>query len=404
MDSSARLAIETGADGFSQGRRAAAHGRGHPVRRLLIAIGVAVALLAAAGALIPWWGPRVFPWLVVPPRGFEAAFVPAEPDYAAPASWAALPETPDGADALPPGAEVEAAQAEAPADVFFVHPTTYYDRRRWNAPIDAGLANRITDEGVLPQQASAFNGAGRVFAPRYRQMTLGGFPSGDARSRERALEIAYTDVRRAFDAFLARSGAGRPILLAGHSQGSLHLRRLLPEVMGDAALRERLVAAYLVGARVPANGATQGPVAIEACRAPRDTGCVIAWRTFSDGGDPWLHEAKGPEPDLCTNPLTWTTADAIATRDQNQGSLPLAGLQGLLPLDAHLVGAQCRDGILWTQTPLAPGYRFAVLPGGNYHVYDYNLFWMNVRRNAEARVRAWQERHPGAAASASGGP
>ena len=31
-----------------------------------------------------------------------------------------------------------------------------------------------------------------------------------------------------------------------------------------------------------------------------------------------------------------------------------------------------------------------MLPGNNYHVYDYNLFWANIRADAEARVNAYQ--------------
>ena len=30
-----------------------------------------------------------------------------------------------------------------------------------------------------------------------------------------------------------------------------------------------------------------------------------------------------------------------------------------------------------------------VLPGNNYHVYDYALFWADVRADAERRLRSW---------------
>jgi hypothetical protein len=33
-----------------------------------------------------------------------------------------------------------------------------------------------------------------------------------------------------------------------------------------------------------------------------------------------------------------------------------------------------------------------VLPGNNYHVFDYALFWANVRADAEARLRSFAER------------
>jgi hypothetical protein len=32
------------------------------------------------------------------------------------------------------------------------------------------------------------------------------------------------------------------------------------------------------------------------------------------------------------------------------------------------------------------------LPGNNYHVYDYALFWANVRADAERRLAAFEAR------------
>ena len=33
-----------------------------------------------------------------------------------------------------------------------------------------------------------------------------------------------------------------------------------------------------------------------------------------------------------------------------------------------------------------------VLPGNNYHVYDYALFWGSIRADAGRRLAAWQAR------------
>ena len=33
-----------------------------------------------------------------------------------------------------------------------------------------------------------------------------------------------------------------------------------------------------------------------------------------------------------------------------------------------------------------------VLPGNNYHVYDYALFWGSIRADAGRRLSAWQAR------------
>ena len=32
-----------------------------------------------------------------------------------------------------------------------------------------------------------------------------------------------------------------------------------------------------------------------------------------------------------------------------------------------------------------------VLPGNNYHVYDYSLFWANIRADANRRLKAFAQ-------------
>src|SRR5438874_577844 len=63
---------------------------------------------------------------------------------------------------------------------------------------------------------------------------------------QKALDCAYRDVLAAFDRFVRESG-DRPIILAGHSQGALHLSRLLRERIAGTPLARRIVAAYVVG-------------------------------------------------------------------------------------------------------------------------------------------------------------
>src|SRR4029078_5384941 len=60
-------------------------------------------------------------------------------------------------------------------------------------------------------------------------------------------------------------------------------------------------------------------------------------------------------------------------------------------LVAGNVGAHCDKGLLITDGKIPPLGPF-VLPGNNYHVYDYALFWGAIRRDAERRVAAWRGR------------
>jgi hypothetical protein len=129
-------------------------------------------------------------------------------DYSDPAAWSALPDRKDAADLLPLKSTLKDGQAEAKADVFFIHPTifTYKPENEyvWNASMtDAALNSRV-DSSTILNQATAFNAAGRIFAPRYRQAHYQAFVTEFKEDKAAALDVAYSDVKRAFEYYLAR--------------------------------------------------------------------------------------------------------------------------------------------------------------------------------------------------------
>lgn len=314
----------------------------------------------------------------VRPDSYSPTTVPPAPDYAKNECWAALPLLKDNADRTPDGA-MRDGQPGAQADVFFLHPTIYWDKsaKPWNAAIDDHELNAKADKTTILFQSSAFNAAGRVFAPRYRQAHIRSFRTEDKRSARQALDLAYTDIRAAFSYYLEHHNQGRPLIIAAHSQGSLHGYRLLQEFFDGQPLRQQLVAAYLVGWPVPENGLkTIGP-----CRTPQETGCICSWRSFRHGHTP----ANYPLGDsiIVTNPLTWTEALPSAPKSANLGMLG-RNFGKVLPgrADATVV-----NGMLWVHKPRFPGSIF--FTRRNYHIADYNLFYVNIRDNARLRVEAF---------------
>src|SRR3546814_13784777 len=95
-----------------------------------------------------------------------------------------------------------------------------------------------TARRFVQSQASAFNAAGSIWAPRYRQANYGAFLT-DKPAAEQSLAAAYRDVAQAFAAFLKANPQG-PLILAAHSQGTRHLLQLLREQIGRASCRERV--------------------------------------------------------------------------------------------------------------------------------------------------------------------
>jgi hypothetical protein len=81
------------------------------------------------------------------------------------------------------------------------------------------------------------------------------------------------------------------------------------------------------------------------------------------------------------------TANAAAPASANAGTLfPTEDLASAT-IQAGKVPARCgeRGLLLIGEGPDVGPY---VLPGNNYHVYDYSLFWANVRADAARRVAA----------------
>lgn len=357
------------------------------LRATLVVIGVAIVGLGIAVATMDRWL-----FVVLDPGPFDAAAVPPAPDYDDPAAWAALPELEDGADVALP--ELPALDPRsAPADVFYVHPTTALGST-WNAPIDEPAVVEATTRGGTLIQASAFNACCAVYAPRYRQAHGRAFVQPDAESR-RAVEVAYADISAAFDEFLERTD-DRPFIVAGHSQGAILGARLVRERIAGTPLHARLVAAYLPGGTVRPE--TFG-AAVPVCDRPTQTGCVVAWNARGPHYVPNEMELDADDEATmrgrtCVNPITWTTDGAHAPASANAGAVFFD--TDAPALQPGFADAQCVDGtlvvtimgdperdvmgtlLLWTIGP------------ENYHPVEIQLFYADLRRNAAQRVAAFR--------------
>lgn len=366
-------------------------------RKFLYLVVVLIVLALAAAFAYRIWGADLLRQAMVPGSSFEEQAPLAKDSYARPAMWLARPDNAGSPARWTPAGFTPAASPSAA--VFFIHPTSYLDRSRWNAPLDDKAANDRAAT-FLRGQATAFNGAGAIWAPRYRQATFGAFLTS-AEDAQMALDLAYRDVAAAFDQFLAEAG-DRPIILAGHSQGALHLTRLLRDRVAGKPLARRIVAAYVIGwpvsktADLPAMGLPE-------CGSANQTGCILSWQSFAEPADPSLlldafdsipglnGQPRANTPMVCTNPITGTPGgDAPATA--NLGSLIPSGDLTSATLVKASVAARCEGrGILMIGNPPAELGTSYVLPGNNYHVFDYSLFWANVRADVERRLGAFRK-------------
>jgi hypothetical protein len=302
------------------------------------------------------------------------------PDYSDLSYWAAHPFKWDPADSIPFPLRNE--PIDSSVDVFFIHPTTYTRNiDADNASIDDDYINAKTDYSTILYQASVFNGQCRVFAPRYRQASIKMFFSKNDTAKAQAFRIAYTDVEASFKYYLEHWNHGRPVIIAGHSQGSLMAEKLLKDYFEDKPLSERLVAAYITGWSVSKEYFTS----LKICNDSLQTGCICSWRTFRNGYVPYFLKNENGNS-YVTNPLTWTTDSLYAPRELNKGSV----LTKFNKVYKQTTDGQISNGFLYVRKPKFP-WSF-LYQTKNYHIGDINLFYLNIRENIRQRVNSFNKK------------
>lgn len=305
------------------------------------------------------------------------------PDYTNINYWAAHPWKKDFSDSTPKPLCLE--MKDSIVDVFFLHPTTLTDKKLngkvWNADINDSKLNAKTDYSSILYQASVFNQQARVFAPRYRQAHLYSFYSKDSIRSKQALDLAYEDVKAAFENYLKYYNNGRPIIIASHSQGTVHAARLLKEFFENKPLQKQFVCAYLIGMVIPKEYFTQ---TIPACVDSSSTGCFVAWRTFRKNYTPDFVKSE-KTASWVTNPISWQLNNIEIPRIKNKGAI-LYNFNKVIPKPN---GAKIQEGILWVEKPRFPGGLFYF--SKNYHAGDINLFYLNIRENIKERIEEFQK-------------
>ncbi|OZA92994.1 MAG: hypothetical protein B7X57_06440 [Erythrobacter sp. 34-65-8] len=373
-------------------------------RKFLYVVAAIVVLFIAGGFILAIWWQDLTRAVFVPGDAFVAQAPLEVSAYDDPAMWLSRPGMGMNDPARwQPAQQREGTAVPTPADgaapafaVFFIHPTSHLDRSSWNAPLDDADSQRIA-QIYIRGMASPFNRASEIWAPKYRQATFGSFLT-DTPDSEKAIAAAYDDVRQAFEFFVSSIDPDMPIVLAGHSQGSLHLLRLMREELAGSPLAPRIAAIYAVGwpISVPHDLPALG---FPACATSAQAGCVMSWSSYAEPADPsdvldsyaastgFDGKQRGTSPILCTNPLTGAVG-GTAEASRNLGTLIPEKDYVSGTLRPGAVPARCDEhGLLLIGDP--PEVGDAVLPGNNYHVYDIPLFWANVQADVVQRVEAW---------------
>ncbi len=314
---------------------------------------------------------------------FPKSPTPPPPDYSLTKHWASLPQKADAADSTPRKANLQNEQALASVDVFFIYPTIFTEKPKnqfiWNADVNDEFLNRDIQLSTILNQASVFNGSARIYSPYYRQAHLYAFYTSNKSDAKNALDLAYEDVKAAFEYYLKHYNQGRPIIIASHSQGSLHGVRLIQDYVDGKELQKQLVAAYLIGRAIKADVFQH----IQPATTADQIGGWVTWNTVGRNYVPFNYDSyyKGS---VCINPLLWNSSEAHASHELNKG-----GVAFKFTFAPQLVDAQIQQNMLWVNRPHIKGSW--LVKNKSWHRADYNFFYMNIRENVALRVKKYLE-------------
>lgn len=270
------------------------------------------------------------------------------------------------------------------ADVFYVYPTLFLDKKdsNWNIDINQNEQRTKVINQAVKFQASAWAESGRLFVPFYRQAHIRSYRMLNQGGKE-ALLLAYSDVKEAFSYYLKNHNQGRPIILAGHSQGSTHLSLLLKEFFDGTPLQKQLVAAYIPGIGIEGTMFTS----LSLMKSPSENYGFVTWNTFKRriNEDKYERWYKGK---LVVNPVTWDMSQ-FAEKSKHKGFLFWNSKMYQKSFSTTLI-----DGAIWITTPNFP-YKYLAARMDDFHLGDVNLFWEDIRTNSKLRLDHWFEEREG---------
>lgn len=263
-------------------------------------------------------------------------------------------------------------------DLFYVVPTCIWDytdslgQTRHHMDIFNTEQRALTDPSIQLAK-SVLADSCNFFSPYYRQISMDSWLTLDTALIEERFKLAYQDVADAFHYYMEHDNQGKPFILAGHSQGAKAVIELLKREMTPDISR-KLIATYAIGYTVTPEELA-GYSTLRPAQDSIDTGVLIGFNsvTHPDAVSPLFRDNV-----VCINPVNWCT-DAT----------PATSYQGFTVAQDTTIHTLIVTGIDEEQY-FIPSVA-ALLPKGNLHVQEFNLYNEDLRKNVLQRIRAFRQ-------------
>lgn len=286
----------------------------------------------------------------------EDTYVPIAPDYTDTSMW-----------------HIDTSRGTSGVDVFYIPSTWEFDWTTSDGRVchyaDPSITKHHDDVEIEMTAIADYMGDGQNFySPHYRHITLDSWATlnEDTISR-RYNDVAFVDIKGAFDHYMATYNNGRPFILAGFSQGGKSVVELMKTLSPE--LRERMVAAYVMGYKVTPDDVSVAPW-IVAAKDSIDTGVTVCYNSVSDVK--YTKPVVSQPTVMCINPVNWAT-DATPAILNDTITVTLSPEHKVLVVNGY-------DG---SSLPNI----LDILNVGDYHGAEPWLYSECLRQNIHARIR-----------------
>ncbi len=274
------------------------------------------------------------------------------------------------------------------ADLFLVCPTIDM-KEETNMSLD-DEENKASFLGALNMERGIYEENTKLYAPYYQQASMMAYDL-DQETRDAILSAAYQDVSDAFAYYLTHYNQGRPIVLAGFSQGADMCYRLMMEYFDKTSLQDQLVATYAIGWPLTQDMVDQFPQ-LKAAQGETDTGVIVTFECEDESINDTFILPAGIQT-LSINPLNWKTDSTPATKEENEGACFTDYDGNIVEEDIALCGAYLAPerGSLKVTDIVMSDFPAGIpnLPEGSYHLYDYQFFYRNLQENVQKRLETY---------------
>ena len=290
---------------------------------------------------------------------------------------------------------LENTESEKEADVFFISPTSYVgDDSSFNMPL-SDSDEKAKFVSAIKMEKGIYDGNCRFFAPFYRQASLSAYELKENKF-EGCIELAYQDVKAAFLYYIQNYNNGRPIVLAGFSQGADLCIRLLKDCFRDLGINELLVACYALGWRITETELEEYPH-LEMALSETDTGVIISFNCEAESVTESIIIPAGTRT-YTINPLNWRVDGTPADKSLNKGACFTDSDGEIKSEIANFTGAyiDMERGALKITDINSEDYPsvLELFDEGVFHLYDYQFFYRNLQENVLKRIDAYLGKQP----------